>query len=167
MIVGTPATTTGRLLREERDFRSDLTPTRDYTVTVLPSGSVRILVADDEASIRRFASRALLEEGFAVLEAADGLEALDTVRAGGVSALVSDVVMPRLNGVQLMEALARSHPQLPVVLMSGYAPIQLEGMGIAAPCSVLAKPFTAERLVEEVRRCLQGSDPVGAGPKAR
>ena len=58
-----------------------------------------ILVVDDEPSIRRFAARVLLEEGFPVREAADGAQALEIVRAGGVSVLVSDVVMPRLNGV--------------------------------------------------------------------
>jgi CheY-like chemotaxis protein len=80
-----------------------------------------ILVVDDEPGIRRLAMRALREEGFSVLEAGDGERALEIVEAGGVSVLVADVVMPRLNGVQLMERLARSHPQLPVVLMSGYA----------------------------------------------
>ena len=44
--------------------------------------------------------------------------------------------------------------------MSGYAAAQLEGMGIAPPCGMLAKPFSAERLVEEVRRCLPGADPL-------
>jgi len=125
-----------------------------------------ILVVDDEPSIRRFAARALLEEGFAVREAADGAQALEMVQAGGVSVLVSDVVMPRLNGVKLMEALARSHPQLPVLLMSGYAAPELEGMGIAAPCGLLTKPFSAEQLIEEVRRCLRGADPLTVAGKA-
>ena len=119
-----------------------------------------ILVVDDEPSIRRFATRALVEEGFDVREAGDGVQALEVVHAGGVSVLVSDVVMPRLNGVQLMERLARSHPQLPVVLMSGFASTELTAMGIAAPCALLTKPFTPERLVEEVRRCLGGADPL-------
>jgi DNA-binding NtrC family response regulator len=126
-----------------------------------------ILVVDDEPSIRRFAARALLEEGFRVREAVDGLQALEIVKAGGVSALVSDVVMPRLNGVQLMETLARSHPRLPIVLMSGYAVRELEGMGIAAPCALIAKPFSVERLVEEVRRCLSGGDPAPVAGKTR
>jgi len=125
-----------------------------------------ILVVDDEPSIRRFAMRALLEEGFDVREAGDGEQALRIVDAGGVSVLVSDVVMPRLNGVQLMERLARSHPQLPVVLMSGYAAPELAEMGIAAPCALLTKPFTPDRLVEEVRRCLGGADPLALAGEA-
>jgi two-component system, cell cycle sensor histidine kinase and response regulator CckA len=130
------------------------------------SSSVLILVVDDEPSVRRFAARVLHDEGFVVREAGDGEQALEIVHAGGVSALVCDVVMPRLNGVQVMESLARSHPHLPVVLMSGYAARELQGLGIAAPCALLTKPFSAERLVEEVRRCLGGADPLTVAPEA-
>jgi two-component system, cell cycle response regulator CpdR len=133
-------------------------------VTAPSTGAHRILVVDDESAVRRFVARALLEHGFLVVEALDGLDALDTVRAVDVDAIVSDVVMPRLNGVQLMAALAVSHPQLPVVLMSGFASHELEGRGIAAPCALLTKPFSAERLVEEVRRCLKDADPLAVAP---
>lgn len=126
------------------------------------AGSYRVLLVDDEPSVRRFASRVLSEEGFVVEEAADGAEALDRVRDGGppVDVVVSDVVMPRLNGVELALALNALHPTLPVILISGYATGQLEGMGIATPCGILGKPFSGERLIEEVRRCLEGADPI-------
>jgi CheY-like chemotaxis protein len=129
-------------------------------VTEPRAGAARILIVDDEPSIRRFAVRVLSEEGFLVEEASDGAEALERLRAGAavVDVVVSDVVMPRLNGVELVHELAASHPQIPVILMSGYAAAQLDGMGIVAPCGVLAKPFPAERLVEEVRRCLPASN---------
>jgi len=118
-------------------------------VTESRPGPARILVVDDEPAVRRFAARALLEEGYLVEEAADGAAALALVHAAVpvVHAVVSDVVMPRLDGVELLRALASSHPQLPVILMSGYAATQLEGMGIAAPCGILAKPFPPRRLV--------------------
>ena len=61
---------------------------------------------------------------------------------------------------QLVRELALSHPQVPVVLVSGYAAGQLEEMGIAAFCGMLSKPFSAEQLVGEVRRCLRGADPL-------
>jgi len=126
------------------------------------SGPARILVVDDEPAVRRFAARALLEEGYLVEEAGDGAAALALLLAAApvVHAVVSDIAMPRLNGVELLRALAMSRPQLPVILMSGYAPTELETMGIAAPCGILAKPFPPERLVEEVRRCLQDADPL-------
>jgi two-component system, cell cycle sensor histidine kinase and response regulator CckA len=126
-------------------------------VTSARSESARILLVDDEPAVRRFAARVLSDGSYLVTEAGDGAEALALVRAGAlaIDVVVSDVVMPRLNGVELLQALAASHPRLPCILMSGYASGQLEGMGIAAPCALLAKPFAAERLLAEVQRCLR------------
>ena len=116
-------------------------------------------MVDDETLVRRFAVRVLEEEGFRVSEAADGAEALRLLQkeAPDVDAVVSDIVMPRLNGVELLQILSSTHPQMPVLLMSGYASGELESMGIAAPCAILPKPFARERLVEELRRCLRGA----------
>jgi DNA-binding NtrC family response regulator len=116
-----------------------------------------VLVVDDETAVRRFAARVLQREGYAVTEASDGVEALELVRKDGtaVEVVVSDIVMPRLNGVELMQALSASHPKLPVILMSGYATAALSELGIAAPCSILVKPFPAERLLAEVQRCIR------------
>jgi len=120
-------------------------------------GAGGVLVVDDEPMVLRLAARILAGEGYSVREAVDGWEALELIKRepSGFACVVSDIVMPRLNGVQLMENLALIRPELPVILMSGYASNQLEGFGIAVPCSVLAKPFPAERLVQEVRRCLE------------
>ena len=119
-------------------------------------GAASVLVVDDEAAVRRFAARVLQRDGFGVLEATDGIEALEMIRGHRmpVHAVVSDIVMPRMNGVELMEALAASHPEVPVILMSGYATAALSELGIASPCSILPKPFPAERLLAEVHRCL-------------
>lgn len=121
-----------------------------------------VLVVDDETTVRRFAVRVLQREGYLVIEASDGAEALDLVRVEGTSVevVVSDIVMPRLNGVELTQALSVSHPNLPVILMSGYAAAALSELGIAAPCSILTKPFPADRLVAEVQRCIRRPDPV-------
>jgi CheY-like chemotaxis protein len=118
-----------------------------------------VLVVDDESTVRRFACRALAEHGFQVHEARDGIEALELVRAlaDRLDVVVSDIVMPRLNGVELLREVALVRPELPVILMSGYAGPQLAERGIEAPCSILAKPFSAETLVAEVRRCIRGS----------
>ena len=131
----------------------DLSPASSGQIGVATS----VLVVDDEAAVRRFAARVLQREGFGVAEAIDGLEALEMLRSGSVSAdvVVSDIVMPRLNGVELMQALAVSHPQIPVILMSGYATEALKERGIAAPCGIVTKPFPPERLVAEVHRCLR------------
>lgn len=116
----------------------------------------RILVVDDEELVRKLTTRILTEGGFAVHQAADGLEALDLLGQHGsaVECVVSDIVMPRLNGVELMERISLEHPGLPVILMSGYGAAQLATYGISAPCAVLGKPFPAELLISEVKRCL-------------
>jgi two-component system, cell cycle sensor histidine kinase and response regulator CckA len=121
----------------------------------IPAG-ISVLVVDDETAVRRFAARVLEREGYVVVEARDGIEALDLFKDAAISieVVVSDIVMPRLNGVELMRALAVSHPDLPVILMSGYATGALAELGIAAPCAILPKPFPSDRLLEEVRRCI-------------
>ena len=115
-----------------------------------------VLVVDDESTVRRFARRVLAEHGFEVHEAANGAEALELIQGidDRLDVVVSDIVMPKLNGVELMRQLAMMRPQLPVILMSGYAGAELAQRGIEAPCSMLAKPFSAEALVAEVRRCI-------------
>lgn len=132
-----------------------------HTSAVRPSGSERqaphrVLVVDDEPGVRHLAVRILAEEGYQVDQASDGHEALEIIKNVGsaVDAVVSDIVMPRVTGIDLLEALSVSHPGLPVVLMSGYGVEQLKQRGIASPCTVLPKPFTPERLVSEVRRCI-------------
>lgn len=115
-----------------------------------------VLVVDDEPSVRRFACRVLREAGYGVREAVDGVEALTVVRSGHVEidAVVSDIVMPRMNGVELLQSLSLEVPRLPVILMSGYDMNQLTRLGIVSPCGVLPKPFPPERLLAEVKRCI-------------
>src|SRR3954469_10299052 len=95
-----------------------------------------VLVVDDEVAVRRFAARVLQREGYQVFEAEDGVQALEMLQNGaaGVDVVVSDVVMPRLNGVELMRELSSSRPDLPVLLMSGYATGTLTDLGIVVPC---------------------------------
>jgi two-component system cell cycle sensor histidine kinase/response regulator CckA len=126
--------------------------------TCLGQDGCHILVVDDEHAIRRYVARILQQDGHVVHEAADGIEALQAIERETmpVELVVSDIVMPRLNGVELVEALAESRPEVPVILMSAYADRELAEMGVVAPCGVLPKPFPAERLLQEVRRCLSG-----------
>src|SRR6476620_1237769 len=89
------------------------------------SGSVvSVLVVDDEIEVRRFACRVLERANFRVFEASDGVEAMELIRQRTIpnlDAVVSEIVMPRMNGVELMQALSQAEPELPVILMSGYA----------------------------------------------
>jgi len=119
---------------------------------------VSVLVVDDELAVRRFACRVLERAGFGVFEACDGVEAMELIQQRTIpnlDAVVSDIVMPRMNGVEFMQALSAVEPELPVILMSGYATEALNQRGIATPCSILPKPFSGERLLAEVTRCIQ------------
>jgi two-component system, cell cycle sensor histidine kinase and response regulator CckA len=122
----------------------------------LTEDGCHILVVDDERAVRRYAGRILQQDGHIVYEAADGIEALEFLQGAAVPVelVVSDIIMPRLNGVELLKKLAEIYPAVPVILMSAYAEGELAQMGVAAPCGVLPKPFPAESLIQEVRRCL-------------
>lgn len=117
----------------------------------------QILVVDDESMVRRFASRILTEGGYAVVEAGDGAEALDLVVRENLplDLVLTDIMMPRLSGVELLEHLSVVAPGLPVVLMSGFSAGDLTSRGISVPCGLLSKPFPPDRLLDEVRRCLK------------
>ncbi|MGI9176216.1 MAG: response regulator, partial [Rhodothermales bacterium] len=83
-----------------------------------------ILVADDEASIRRTLREIFEYEDFEVDEAADGEEALEKARAGRYSLLLLDVKMPKRDGMEVLEILGEEMPELPVVMISGHGTIE-------------------------------------------
>lgn len=126
-------------------------PTHDGT-----SGR-QVMVVDDEPIVRRLTARFLREAGYQVHEARDGLEAFEFVQSAPdlLDVLVSDVVMPRLDGVALVQRLSAVCSDLPCILVSGYGSPQLEKLGIAAPCGILSKPVRPEVLLDEVRHCLR------------
>lgn len=116
----------------------------------------RILVVDDEPAIRRIVSRLLTESGYDVHEASNGAEALAIVQAAPdlLDLVVSDIIMPHLNGIELLESLVSVCPGLPCILITGFAPDELTARGLTAPCGVLTKPLREDTFLAEVRRCL-------------
>ncbi|HJP57694.1 MAG TPA: response regulator [Gemmatimonadales bacterium] len=117
-----------------------------------------ILVVDDEPQVRRLASRALEREGYRVIEATDGLEALGLfTQDARIDLLVTDVRMPHTDGIVLAAALRRRFPAIPVLFMSGY-PRGSE----PAPEPFLAKPFEMRALCDRVRELLDTREGAGA-----
>ncbi len=113
-----------------------------------------ILVTDDECDIRVFVRLVLKAAGYIVLEAADGLEALDLAsRHGGpIDLLLTDVRMPGLEGPELCRCIRKSHPEARYLIMSGYAePVVDPGIVF------MAKPFTPAQLLDQVRRVLENA----------
>jgi two-component system, cell cycle sensor histidine kinase and response regulator CckA len=122
-----------------------------------PSGTETILFVEDDASLRRVAGRVLRAHGFQVLEADHGLQALELIRAEGMpDLLVTDLVMPSMSGLELIDHLA-AEEDLPAILMtSGYRPEFLaRGEGRMPDHPFLEKPWTVETLVANVQRILR------------
>lgn len=113
----------------------------------------RILIADDDPTVRDMARRALQSDGHVVEVAADGGEALDHIRAHGApDIMVTDVDMPNLNGIALAIEVAKLAPATAVVLMSGYVEqLSRSGEIKARSVTTLRKPFTLEAMRQTVR----------------
>jgi len=113
------------------------------------------LLVDDDEALRRFVRRLLVEQGFQVIEAADGAEAL--MAAGAyplpIGLLLTDVIMPKVNGLVLAQRVLQERPGISVLYMSGY--IEKSMLLAKHPeGTVLQKPFTAETLMTAVDQVL-------------
>ncbi len=128
----------------------------------LVGGTETILVVDDEDSVRHLAGRILRKAGYSVLEAEDGEAALTTLGqlGGPLHLLLSDVVMPRLGGVDLYLKLRQSQPKAKLLLISGYADISSVKVDLTKPgWNFLRKPFEPTELARRVREALDGNEP--------
>jgi signal transduction histidine kinase len=123
----------------------------------LPQGTETILLVEDEEMIRKAAREILEVNGYLVLEASGGDEALMLGRAhqGRIQLLMTDVVMPQMNGRELAERLVRLRPELKVLYMSGYTDDAIIHHGVLGEgIAFLEKPFTAKALTHKVRELL-------------
>lgn len=124
-----------------------------------PRGVGTVLVAEDEEAIRRMVARVLRAQGFTVLEARDGAEALDVAdrHEGPIDLLLTDLGMPHVGGVELARRLTVGHPETRVTFMSGYGHEMAEALKgwPGAPC--LDKPFTPPALRRFVVSNLPGA----------
>jgi len=130
------------------------------------TGTETVLVVEDEPALRQLFDRTLGGAGFKVLLAADGAAALET--SAGYTAeihlLLTDVVMPRMGGRAVAEALRAARPGLKVLLMSGYPDhASLRDAGSQAKLELLSKPFTAAELLRKVREALDAPANAGVG----
>jgi two-component system, cell cycle sensor histidine kinase and response regulator CckA len=125
-------------------------------------GPTTVLVTEDDHDAREFAADTLRLGGYEVLEAENPSEALalSRDRARGIALLITDLVMPELNGLQLAELLRSSQPSVKVLFMSGYgeASIAAEGRQ-GARGRLLHKPFGPDDLLRRVREVLGEADP--------
>ena len=130
---------------------------RPVSGTPLPRGSEIVLVAEDDARVRKIAVETLRRQGYRVLHCGSGMEALSLVdkQAPSIDLLVTDVIMPKMNGRELALKLEERMPGLRVLYVSGYTDDIIAQHGILEPgIEFMAKPYTPEALARRVRQVL-------------
>jgi two-component system cell cycle response regulator CpdR len=115
----------------------------------------RILITEDEDSLRSFVARALRLDGHVTVEAADGAEGLEALADGGFDLLLSDIRMPVMDGIELTHKAAAAHPGLRILLMTGYAEQRERADDLATKIvDVVSKPFSLPDIRTAVARAL-------------
>jgi two-component system cell cycle response regulator CpdR len=120
----------------------------------------RILIAEDEPNVRALVTRALTQDGHDVIATADGSEALEafTRAKKPFNLLLTDIKMPMMDGIALALTVARDDPELPILLMTGYADQRERASGLDALIhDVIAKPFTLFEIQSAVAGALAAS----------
>lgn len=109
----------------------------------------RVLVVEDESAVRAFVARALSHTGHDVATAGDGLEGLAQVSAEPFDLMITDIVMPGLDGIELALKVAKERPDMAILLMSGYAMERQRAHNLEALVHrVIAKPFSLQQICE-------------------
>jgi PAS domain S-box-containing protein len=126
--------------------------------TQIPRGTETVLLVEDEPAVRALTARILWRQGYSVLEAGNGIEALDIVRrhtGAPIDLLLTDMIMPKLGGYELAQQMRQSLPGIRVLFMSGYAANAVIQNGLLdLSGSFIQKPFTLSALARSVRALL-------------
>ncbi|WP_205480637.1 response regulator [Sphingomonas arenae] len=118
-------------------------------------GTGTVLLVEDEPMVRTVAERALTRQGYTVVTANNGEEALEVIGRGEpIDLLISDVVMPIMDGPTMVREARKTRPELPILFMSGYAEEQLRKSIDIDNCAFLPKPFSVQELAEAARKVL-------------
>jgi len=136
------------------------------SATSSTGGTETVLVVEDEDSLRAITRRILMRQGYSVVEARDGQEALTLLNdaSARIAIVLTDVVMPVMNGRLLADRIAVDYPRIPVVFMSGYTDDDILRRGVLpAGSGFIQKPFTPEILARSVREGLDRASVVSAG----
>jgi DNA-binding response OmpR family regulator len=126
------------------------------------SGSETILVAEDEDPVRHLIRDVLRTHGYEVLMASDGHEALAIAaqHPGPIDLVMSDVVMPGISGLEVVERLSQLRPRARVMLISGYADDAIAAYGVMNPSiTLINKPFQLHELTRRIREVLDAARP--------
>ena len=138
--------------RQKASFRNEIPrlPSQDGEgATTVGQTRGRVLLVDDEPLVRKFISLHLVAAGYVVRVAVDGLDALAKLRAGPVDLIISDLKMPRMSGVELLEVVRRRFPQIPVIVISSDAGEEMPE-GVAADVYCPKNVFMYDQLLQTI-----------------
>ncbi|HOB14841.1 MAG TPA: response regulator [Novosphingobium sp.] len=113
---------------------------------------IRILLAEDEEAMRTYLARALENAGYVVVAVDRGTAALPLLKTSEFDLLLSDIVMPEMDGIELAQKCAEISPKTKVMFITGFAAVTLKASREAPQAKVLSKPFHLRDLVMEVER---------------
>ncbi len=121
-----------------------------------PNNSYTLLIADDEPNIRRVLEALFTKEGYTVLTAENGRKAMELANANQIDILISDLIMPDINGVELLQKVKQVHPQCSAVIVTAYGSIKtaVEAMKLGA-FNYLTKPFDIDEVRITIKRALE------------
>jgi CheY-like chemotaxis protein len=118
-----------------------------------PPSPKSILVVEDDATVRGLIKRILMARGFSVHDVADGRVALDVALTGAFDLVITDLVMPEVEGLETIRLLKRERPSLEILAVSGaYGGAFLHAAELLGARATLAKPFDADTLLAAVER---------------
>jgi two-component system nitrogen regulation response regulator NtrX len=116
----------------------------------------KVLIVDDQRAVREQLAFALGFEGYAVLEAQDGREALEQVAQGGIDLVLLDIKMPKMDGLEVLARLRETGQTPPVIMISGHGDIETAVLAIKGGAQdYLAKPFDNDRVIVSVKNALR------------
>ena len=121
----------------------------------------RILLAEDDDSMRVYLARALERVGYEVVSVDRGTEALPLLESERFDLLLTDIVMPEMDGIELAQKASVIAPDMRVMFITGFAAVALKAGKAAPEAKVLSKPFHLRDLVAEVDRLFQTEDQHG------
>ena len=122
---------------------------------------VRILLAEDDEAMRHYLSRALERVGYQVVSVDRGTAAVPLLETERFDLLLTDIVMPEMDGIELAQRVAKIAPQMRVMFITGFAAVALKAGRRTPDAKVLSKPFHLKDLVLEIDRMFQSEDQHG------
>jgi len=173
LFLGTHVETVRRLARRGgipafkvgKDWRFHFKALQQWSEAQYPrQNPPNILVVDDEETIRRVIEKFLTQEGYGVLQAADGREGLGLLQGNSIDLILLDLKMPGMNGPEFLRQMRRRESELPVIIITGFPDGDLVMRAMThGPVTLLAKPLTKDMLLRAVRTELGGANQ----PRAR